>query len=180
MSAARQSVVTSCLWLSYQYFNFDKIDNVDMRNIPAIQAHRPDNVDDTVPGTLNPINCDPSVSNSAQHLGGCSFVRDLVSTQNSIALKINQYTGYITFGLTSHIDLSMVIPIETVAMSVYSNDTIIPGSDGSFTPTPGSPDSYILNQNRDLERSTLFFSLVQRLSGYKSSQRPVRVLPLRV
>jgi len=144
---------------SYQYFNFDKIDHVNMRNIPAIQAHRPDNVDDTVPGTLNPINCDPTVSSSAHHLGGCSFVRDLVSTQNSIALKINQYTGYITFGLTSHVDLSMVIPFETVGMSVYSNDKIIPGSDGSFTPTPGSPDSYILNQNGTSNGQPYFFHL---------------------
>jgi hypothetical protein len=144
---------------SYQYFNFDKIDNVNMRNIPAIQVHRPDSVDDTVPGTPNPISCDPSVSGSAQHLGGCSFVRDLVSTQNSIALKINQYTGYITFGLTSHIDLSMVIPFETVGMSVYSNDTIIPGSDGSFTPTPGSPDSFILNQNGVSNGQPYFFHL---------------------
>jgi len=144
---------------SYQYFNFDKIDNVNIRNIPAIQAHRPDNVDDAVPGTLNPINCDPSGSTSAQHLGGCSFVRDIVSSQNSIALKINQYTGYITFGLTSHIDLSMVIPFETVGMSVYSSDTIIPGSDGSFTPTPGSPDSYILNQNGMSNGQPYFFHL---------------------
>src|SRR5580693_10364786 len=75
---------------SYQYFNFDKIDSVNMRNISAIQTHRPDNIDDAVPGTPNPINCDPSVSPSAQHLGGCAFVRDLVSSQNSIALKINQ------------------------------------------------------------------------------------------
>jgi hypothetical protein len=144
---------------SYQYFNFDKIDNVNMRDIPAVQTHRPDNVDDAVPGTLNPITCDPSLSGSAQHLGGCSFVRDVVSSQNSISLKINQYTGYVTFGLTSHIDLSMVIPFETVAMSVYSSDQIIPGSDGSFTPTPGSPDSFILNQNGVSNGQPYFFHL---------------------
>jgi len=147
---------------SYQYFNVDKIDGLNLRNIPAIQAHRPDGVDDTPPGTppANIVNCDPSVSASPQqNLGGCSFVRDLVSTQNSIALKINQYTGYITLGLTNHVDVSMVIPFETVRMNVYSNDTIIPGSDGSFKPTPGSPDSFILNQNGISNGQPYFFHL---------------------
>jgi hypothetical protein len=133
---------------SYQFFNFDKIDGQNLRNIPAVLVHRPDNQDDTPIGTPPTITCNASLSaSSAQNTNGCSFVRDIISTQNSIALKINQYTGYITFGLTSHIDVSMVIPFETVRMSLYSQDTIMPGSDGSFTPTPGSPDAILLNQN---------------------------------
>jgi hypothetical protein len=41
----------------------------------------------------------------------------------------------------------MVIPIENVRMSLYSQDTIIPGSSGFVAVTPGSPDSTIPNQN---------------------------------
>jgi Putative MetA-pathway of phenol degradation len=130
------------LGFSYQYFNFDKIDGINMRSVPAVFAHRPDNSDDA------PSNCSSSTSGSpSASLNGCAFIRDAISTQNSIALKVNQYTGYVTFGLTSHLDVSMVIPFETVRMSVYSQATIIPGSDGSFTPTAGSPDSLLFNQN---------------------------------
>lgn len=86
-------------------------------------------------------------------------MRDIISTQNSISLKVNQYTGYVTFGLTTHVDVSMVIPFETVHFNVFSNDTIIPGSDGSFTPTPNSPDSFILNQNSVSNGHPYFFHL---------------------
>jgi hypothetical protein len=143
---------------SYQYFNFDKIDGQNLRNIPAVLVHRPDNQDDSPA-----ITCDASLSaSSAQNTNGCAFVRDIISTQNSISLKVNQYTGYVTFGLTSHIDLSMVIPFETVRMSLYSQDTIIPGSDGSFLPTPGSPDATLLNQNvTGTNGAPYFFHLFQ-------------------
>ena len=133
---------------SYQFFNFDKIDGVGMRSIPAILVHRPDGQDDTPVNTIPTITCNASPSASAaQNTNGCAFVRDLISTQNSISLKVSQYTGYITFGLTKKVDISAVIPLETVHMSLYSQDLIIPGSDGSFAPTANSPDATILNQN---------------------------------
>jgi hypothetical protein len=133
---------------SYQFFNFDKIDGQDLRNIPAVLVHRPDNQDDTPVGTTPTVTCDPALSASAIHnTKGCSFVRDIINTQNALSLKVSQYTAYLTYGLSNHVDLSVVIPFETVKMSLYSQDTVIPGSDGSFTPTPGSPDSVLLNQN---------------------------------
>jgi hypothetical protein len=131
------------LGFSYQYFNFDQIDGINLRNVPAVFAHRPDTVDD---GPSSSCNSSVSAPPSA-NLNGCAFVRDAIGTQNSIALTVNQYTGYVTFGLTSHVDVSMVIPFETVRMNVYSNSTIILGSDGSWKPTSGSPDSLLFNQN---------------------------------
>jgi Putative MetA-pathway of phenol degradation len=137
------------LGFSYQYFNFDQIDGINLRSVPAVFAHRPDSADDTPIGAPNIVcNSSPSPSASpAASLNGCAFVRDAIATQNSIALTVNQYTGYITFGLTRHVDVSMVIPFETVRFNVFSNATIILGSDGSWKPTPGSPDSLLFNQN---------------------------------
>ena len=105
---------------SYQFFNFNKIDSVDLHNIPVVLTHADDNVDN--PGHTCSIV-------GAANLNGCAFVRDIVSTQNSIDLKVNQYTTYLTFGFTRNIDVSAVIPFENVRMNVTSNDTIVLGSD---------------------------------------------------
>jgi hypothetical protein len=104
---------------SYQFFNFDKIDSVDLHDIPVVLTHAEDNNVDN-PGKDCAIN--------KGNLNGCSFVRDIVSTTNSIDLKVNQYTTYVTFGLTRNIDVSAVIPIENVRMNVTSNDNILLGS----------------------------------------------------
>jgi hypothetical protein len=105
---------------SYQFFNFNKIDSVDLHNIPVVLTHAPDSVDN--PGKTCSID-------TTSNIAGCAFVRDVVSTSNSIDLKVNQYTTYVTFGLTRNIDVSAVIPVENVRMNVTSNDTIILGSD---------------------------------------------------
>lgn len=132
------------LGFSYQYFDFDQIDGINLRSVPAVLTHTTDPFDNSViPGDHT---CSIIPSKGSQ-LGGCAFVRDAIVTKNSVALNINQYTGYITFGLTTHVDVSMVIPFETVRFNLYSQATIVPGSDGSFRPTPGSPDTKIANQN---------------------------------
>jgi hypothetical protein len=125
---------------SYQFFNFNKIDSVDLHNFPVMLVHADDNVDNSLPPPAAPTVCSAAVT-ATKNLNGCAFVRDLISTVNSIDLKVNQYTTYVTFGLTSHIDLSMVIPVENVRMSLRSDDTIILGSNGFYTATPGTPDS---------------------------------------
>jgi hypothetical protein len=138
---------------SSQFFDFDKIDGVNLRSIPAVLTHTDDGGDNSthamrVPCSTNkPQRGIPIEMDTSNNLTGCAFIRDRFQTQNSVDLKINQYTGYITFGLTNHVDVSMVIPFETVRMSLYSQDTIVLGSDGSFNPRPGSPDTTIPNQN---------------------------------
>jgi hypothetical protein len=138
---------------SYQFFDFDKLDGINLHNFPNVLAHTNDRGDNTPIGTTPPTLCSTNTPfvgavpvNDAHNLGGCAFVRDRIDTLNTISLKVNQYTTYVTFGLTKRIDVSMVIPIETVRFSLYSQDTIVPGSAGLNTPAAGSPNSYYLNQ----------------------------------
>jgi hypothetical protein len=121
---------------SYQFFNFNRIDGVNLSNFPNILVHTDDSDDNSTP--TNVVTC--SV-NTAANLNGCAFVRDRIETVNSIHLKVNQYTTYVTFGVTKRIDLSMVIPFENVRLSLYAKDTIVPGSNGFSAVTPGTPDA---------------------------------------
>src|SRR5271170_2496132 len=91
---------------SYQYFDFNKIDGVNLHNFPAVFTHTDDNRDNSPPLPLAPITCSIN-STSGQNLNGCGFVRDRIDTVNSIHLKVNQYTSYLTFGLTNRIDVSI-------------------------------------------------------------------------
>jgi len=135
---------------SYQFFDFDRIDSVPLGNFPAIITH----TDDT--GDNAPEKC--SIT-SASNLGPCSFVRDRIDTMNTISLKVNQYTSYVTFGLTKRIDLSMVIPILNVRMSVYSQNTVVPGTNGMVPVVPGTDNSFLLNQNNVSSGAPYFFHL---------------------
>jgi hypothetical protein len=115
---------------SYQFFDFDKIDGISLNNFPAIYTHAVDTTDN--PGHT----C--GIASGQGNLNGCAFVRDAISTANSISLKVNQYTSYLTFGLTRRVDVSLVIPVENVRMGVASVATIIPGTNGLY-PEPGNP-----------------------------------------
>jgi len=127
---------------SYQFFNFNQLDGVNLNSFPAILTHTDDNRDNSAPGA--PVTCSIVGTNN---LNGCSFVRDRIDTLNSISLKVNQYTTYVTFGLTRRIDVSMVIPIANVRMALNAQDTIVPGTNGFIAVTPGSPDATSPNQN---------------------------------
>jgi hypothetical protein len=146
---------------SYQYFDFDKIDGVNLRNVPAVLTHTDDGFNNNSPaGTVaavgSPNYCSID-SSKGSNIMGCAFIRDRIDTINSITLKVNQYTSYITFGLTRRIDVSVVIPIENVRMSLTSQDTIVPGTNGFITPTPGSPDDSALNRNNPAGHGAPFF-----------------------
>jgi hypothetical protein len=124
---------------SYQFFDFDKIDGVNLHNFPTIFAHADDAIDNNVGQPPNTTVCSASLT-SAKNLNGCAYVRDLISSVNSIDLKVNQYTSYVTFGLTRRVDVSLVIPVENVRMNLASNDTIILGSNGLQKLTSTSTD----------------------------------------
>lgn len=85
---------------SYQYFDFDEVGGVDLRNFGAVFRHEPE------PG--NPV-----------------FTNDIISTKNRIDLKVHQVTAVATFGLTSRLDVSVAIPIVDVRMGVSSAATIV-------------------------------------------------------
>jgi hypothetical protein len=76
---------------SYQYFNFDTIDGIDLKKIPSVFAHLPD----TGPGGVP----EP-------------YENDYITTNNSIGLTLNQYTTFVTFGLTKSLDVSVAIHRE--------------------------------------------------------------------
>jgi len=121
---------------SYQFLDFDKIDGVNLHNFPALFTHAEDKNNDN-PGK----DCGIDSSKGQGSINGCAFVRDLIRTVNSVDLKVNQYTTYVTFGLTRRIDVSAVIPVENVRMNLTSNDTILLGTNGYYPAPPGSSDA---------------------------------------
>lgn len=84
---------------SYQYFDFDKVGGVDLRNFGAVFRHEHE------PGTF-------------------IFTNDIVSTRNRIDLKVHQVTAVATFGVTNRLDLSIAIPFVDVRMGASSAATI--------------------------------------------------------
>lgn len=135
------------LAFDYQYFNFDSVDGISLRRLPVVLTHADDSdPNDGVPnGTVCTVNADPNALNPKQsNTGPCGFVRDVVRTNNSIDLKIHQFTTFVTFGLTNRIDVSVAIPIEDVRLGAFSDATIGHNDTNSrfdhvFTPRAGCP-----------------------------------------
>ncbi len=121
---------------SYQYFGFHSLDGVNLKSIPAVYTHQ--NL--LLSGSNPPRTC----SVDGDNLTGCGFVRDVIATTNQIGLRVNQFTTYFTFGLTSRIDVSVAIPVVNVRMGVASRAVIIPNSNSGFhifvTRVPDCPD----------------------------------------
>jgi len=98
---------------SYQYFNFDKIDNVNLKNFGAVFQHESE-ADLCTP--VPRVTCLPD--------GEPVFQKDVIGTQNRIDLKVNQFVGVATFGVTDRFDLSVAIPILNVREGMYSDANI--------------------------------------------------------
>jgi hypothetical protein len=79
---------------TFQNFTFDSIEGLDMDNIPAVFTH-----DNPVAGTGRD---------------------DLVTTVNSINAEVNQFTAFISYGLTDRLDLSLAIPMVSTDLTVTS------------------------------------------------------------
>ena len=108
---------------SYQYFNFDKVDGVDLRHFGAVFTHEPE--------ACLPNNPTLTCASDGQVLA----TKDFIETQNRIDLKVHQFTAVGTFGVTDRLDLSIAIPILDVRMDMSSDARII-----SFeTPTDNPP-----------------------------------------
>ena len=146
--------------VSYQFFQFDKIDGVNLANFPTIFTHANDTVDATnaVTGGASVL-CSASLSgtpdqslvaysqmnNPSNLASNCAWVRDRVSTTNGINLKVHQVTASVTFGLTRNIDVSVVIPYENIRFGVASSAQLIPGSFNAtehYFSTAASPCSF--------------------------------------
>jgi hypothetical protein len=91
---------------SYQFFQFDKVDGLDIRNFGVVLTH------ESEPG--NPV-----------------YTNDIVATQNRIDLKVHQMTFVATYGITRGLDISVAVPVLDVRMGVTSKATIF-----NFEPPP--------------------------------------------
>jgi hypothetical protein len=98
---------------TFQRFRFNKLDGVDLHNFQAVFDHQ-----------------------ISTRTG--DWREQFISTQNSIDLKINQFTVFGTYGLTNKIDLSVDIPFVQVGYNVSSSATInrIVNTEPIFTPGP--------------------------------------------
>jgi len=83
---------------TYQNFTFDTIEGLDIDTIPAVFTH-----------------------DSAELRGGRE---DVVSTVNSVDARVNQFTAFISYGLTDRLDLSLAIPMVSTDLTVISNATV--------------------------------------------------------
>jgi hypothetical protein len=103
------------LGFTYQYFRFDQIDSVSLKQIP-----------------LQISGCDISAA-------GCGAP---LETHSRLDLKLHQFTSYVAFGLTNQIDISAAIPILDVRMGMQSRCSVclqqLPGTQGSLVFTPNS------------------------------------------
>ncbi|HXV60551.1 MAG TPA: hypothetical protein VEK15_07655, partial [Vicinamibacteria bacterium] len=83
---------------TFQNFTFDTIEGLDVNNVPAVFTH-----------------------DDAFLRGGRE---DLVTTSNSIDARVNQFTSFISYGLTDRLDLSLAIPIVSTDLTVVSAATV--------------------------------------------------------
>ena len=70
---------------TFQHFTFDTVEGFDLDSVPAVFTH-----------------------DGFQLRGGRE---DLVTTINSINATVNQYTTFITYGVTDRLDVSLAIPL---------------------------------------------------------------------
>jgi hypothetical protein len=95
---------------SYQRFDFDTLDGLALKNLPAAFAQ-------------NDVgNC--SASSEATATGGCAFIRDVIVSTTNINLQVNQYTSFMSFGITDRFDVSVAVPVINVGMTVTSATTV--------------------------------------------------------
>jgi hypothetical protein len=102
--------------VSYQYFDFDGLDGVDLRNFGAVFHHE---FEACPSPNLNNITCVFSNGKSVP-----AITQDFIATRNRIDLKVHETTLVATFGLSNRLDLSVAVPILNVLMNVSSDATI--------------------------------------------------------
>ena len=127
------------LGFDYQYFKFSSLDGVDMKKLPVALPQNDFTLNDGT--TICSLN-----GTIEQQTGQCGFIRDVVTTENRIDLKIHQFTTFVTFGLTNRIDVSVAIPIENVRLGMTSRATVSHNDTDSrfahaFAPGPDCPNS---------------------------------------
>jgi len=83
---------------AFQQFGFDQLDELSTGRIPSVFRHIP---------TENP-----------------AFGQDIITTNNSIDIQLQQTTMFFTYGVTDDIDVSFAVPFVNASMTVVSNATV--------------------------------------------------------
>ena len=91
----------------------------------TVLQHQPFPPPFTIPGISS---CPVQTNLTGTYTANPCFVRDFIQTTNDINLNVHQYTIYVTYGITSHLDVSAAIPLLDVKMGVTSSATIVPNS----------------------------------------------------
>lgn len=123
---------------SFEYFNFSTIDGQNLNNLTTVLQHQPTqgmplSATQTDPGLVpcaNTTGMFPKYTTlppTAPPANPC-FTRDFFQATNNIDLSAQQYSIYLTYGLTSRLDFSAVIPILHVNVSSSNTTTIFPNS----------------------------------------------------
>jgi len=115
---------------SFQYFNFNSIDGQNTSKVPAVFQHQA--IGQPFPKGVVP--CPNQTGLTGTLAGQPCFVRDFIQTRNNLNMTEHQYTIYVTYGLTSHLDVSLAIPLLSVSVGSSSNATIVPNSHAPVIP----------------------------------------------
>ncbi len=83
---------------AFQRFTFDTVEGLDLRRVPAVFTH-----------------------DNAILRGGRE---DVVTTLNSIEATVNQFTTFLTMGITDRFDVSVAVPVVATDLKVVSDATI--------------------------------------------------------
>jgi hypothetical protein len=123
---------------SYEYFDFDKADSVNLKSFGAVFQHEQEpTICATIPSTPC-LNGEPIYTN------------DIVATQNRIDIKVHQVTMVGTYGLSDKLDVSIALPIVNVRVGMTSNATIYnfepPPVNHTFAPITDNPRETYINQ----------------------------------
>jgi hypothetical protein len=116
------------LGVAYQYFKFDKIDGIDLDNLPAVFAH--------------------------ERQTGADYEQDIITARNSISFNINQYTAVATFGITDRMDISAAIPIVNAHFSAVSDARLV----RIAPPSPQFGESHFFDQNNPVNSTRAIFA----------------------
>jgi len=84
--------------VSYQHFNFDKLDGIDIKAVPALFQHQP--------------------------AANIEFQKDVITTQNAFDIQVSQTVAYFTYGVSDRLDVSVAAPITASSVSIASDATI--------------------------------------------------------
>ncbi len=131
---------------SYEYFDFDQADGVNLKSFGAVFTHE-----------LEPTICATIPSTPCLN-GEPIYTNDIVATQNRIDVKVNQGTLVGTYGLSDRLDVSIALPIVNVRVAMRSNATIYnfepPPVNHMFAPITNNPrETYISPFNAILTNS---------------------------